>query len=162
MGATMAHISKIIENSAFANEQQKRENNGKGKTLTPKLLIWMWERMGHIHGRKWTSEYGESAVVDRKLTDTAITWGVGLKELTEDQIKEGLRKCINRLSTKNNGEVWPPNLPEFKAMCIDKQSGPEYYRQPITDTSKMLSNFDRDRQREVYSRNLKNIKSILK
>lgn len=89
----------------------------------------LWERMSHLYGHKWTSVYGESAYSSDNLTDVAMTWASGLRGVSGDQIAIGLRRCCD------SGEAWPPTLPEFRAMCIDKGQDeygtgyvPEYYR----------------------------------
>lgn len=80
-------------------------------SLSVKILVNLWERFSHIYGYKFTATFGESAIKDNHLTETAETWGVGLRELSGEQIAIGLRECVNC------GEAWPPTLPEFVKMC---------------------------------------------
>lgn len=123
-------LTSKAENLACQNGQQKPEDNGNGKTLTPKLLINLWERMTHIYGHRWTSAYGEAAVHDGELSDTAKTWASGLRGVTGDQLADGLRACVERV------DPWPPSLPEFVALCKGKNENgfkldytPQVYRQ---------------------------------
>jgi hypothetical protein len=72
--------------------------------LTDKHMYQLWARMGRIYGHKWVSSYGEK--------DDG-TWKRGLMDLTPMQLAHGLGKCVTRTDS-----VWPPSLPEFRAMCL--------------------------------------------
>lgn len=150
------------------NGQQKPESNGNEKTLTPKMIVSLWERMSHIYGHKWTSTYGESAVIGSELTDTAKTWASALREITGQQIADGLRACLEREDT------WPPTLPEFKQLCDGKVSKkvnefgldyvPQCYRTEnrITDKSRLLNSDEREVKRDTYREKIGGLKDILR
>lgn len=138
-------------NQALQNAQAKTEN---GSTPpTDRGMVYLWEQMTYLFGHKFTSTYGESAVVDGVLTDVAKTWAIALTGITGEQIANGLEACVNK------GEAWPPSLPEFVAMC--KKQGlnefglnhtPQYHHgcyRPIRDRSKLISSDDREKRRIV-------------
>ena len=97
-------------------------------------------------------------MVNGELTDVAKTWASALRDLTGEQIAEGLRAYVDL------GEAWPPSVPEFKAMC--KKQGvnefglnfvPQYHHGcygPIRDRSRILSNDQRDAGRKVFNEKL--------
>lgn len=64
-----------------------------------------------MFGHRWTATFGESATSSGQLTETAKTWGAGLRGLEGEEIAAGLRAC------SASGAAWPPSLPEFRAMC---------------------------------------------
>ena len=120
------------------------------KSQSPKTMVNLWERFGHLYGHKFTSTYGASPLNENgQLTDVVRTWATGLAGVTGEQVADGLRACVA------SGEAWPPSLPEFTAMCRGKKEDPfklgfvpEAYRKPILDKSKLLSSDDRDERRE--------------
>lgn len=132
------------------------------------MIVSLWERMSHIYGHKWTSTYGESAVTGVELTDTAKTWASALRDVTGQQIADGLRACLEREDT------WPPTLPEFKQLCDGKISKkinefgldyvPEYHRPEnrIMDKSRLLSSDERDARREAAKGQIASLKASLR
>jgi len=126
----------------------------------------LWERMTHLFGHKFTSVYGESAIIDGTLTDVAQTWASGLRGLTGDQLADGLRACVDC------GEAWPPSLPEFVGMCKKQSKNgfglnhtPEMYHQknrPIRDKSKLLSNDEREEKRLLTKKIINEAAKILR
>lgn len=62
--------------------------------------------MGQIYGHRWSSSFGEE--------DTGNVWLAGLKGVSHSALRLGLSLCVTL-----NSE-WPPTLPEFRAMCIEK------------------------------------------
>jgi len=100
--------------------------------------------MTKIYGHKWVSSFGEA--------DDG-SWLSGLHDVSVQQIATGLDACRVRL------DLWPPSLPEFRALCIGKKIGknefgldyvPECYRAaPIRDRSRLLSSGDRDERRRA-------------
>lgn len=65
----------------------------------------LWQRMAEIFGGYWERNFGE-------LGGPAFeTWATGLGDLDLQEIKYGLEVCVK------SGTRFPPNLPEFRAMC---------------------------------------------
>lgn len=60
--------------------------------------------MGSLYGHKWSSAYGDKADPDR-------VWEACMVDLTETQVRHGLRECVN------SGLEWPPSAPEFRKLC---------------------------------------------
>lgn len=92
-----------------------------------KRMTGIWLRMNGEFGWKWSKQNGEKATRDdgsggSRLTTTARMWWASLYDLTPEQIQRGLME-VGRLPPNDRGEVWPPNAPEFRAMCLDVQSG---------------------------------------
>lgn len=76
----------------------------------------LWKRMARIYGYKWSSQYG---------VEDDGTWSVGLRDLTEDEVFNGLEACM-----KATGE-WPPALPEFRRLCRpERRENEAMYRLP--------------------------------
>lgn len=91
-------------------------------------------------------------------------WSNGLSGVTGEQIKHGLDTW---------SEDWPPSLPEFRNACMGTKEGkneygmdyvPECYRQrPWTaDKKKMLSNDQREANREKIAANIAELKRRLR
>lgn len=72
--------------------------------------------MTAIYGHKWASAYGE--------TDADDTWASGLKDMTPQNLADGLRACLDR------AEPWPPTLPEFRALC-KPETPPAYHQEYV-------------------------------
>lgn len=113
-------------------------------------MVNLWERLSHICGHRFTSTYGESAVLDGELTAAAQTWATGIRGVTGAQIAKGLHVICGQ------PDEWP-TLQTFLAACTGRRAGkneygldhvPEYYRpQPIRDKAKLLSSDERDARR---------------
>lgn len=150
----MEHISKHL-NQVSAKEQQTTESN-----LSNKVMTNLWERMIHLYAHKFSSVYGESAVYDdNSLTEAARTWASGLRELTGEQIANGLRECIDC------GASWPPTLPEFVKMCKGKSENefgldyiPECYRQEKRPERLIESDAAKEKHRDAFSVGMGNLK----
>lgn len=79
------------------------------------MIVNLWERMTHTYGHKWAAVFGASAVDPAgRLTDVAQTWRSGLRAVTGEQLAQGIRACID------SGDKWPPTLPAFRAMCLER------------------------------------------
>lgn len=61
--------------------------------------------MGSLYGHRWASSFG-------KEVDPDHVWRATLAGLTEQQIRAGLRQCVER------GLDWPPTAPEFRKFCL--------------------------------------------
>lgn len=75
--------------------------------LAEPLVARLWTRMTEIYNHRWTSANGEDP-----RGSAGQTWAKGLAGLTPQQIGRGLEAAIAR------GDGWPPNLPEFRGLCL--------------------------------------------
>lgn len=66
----------------------------------------LWQMMGSMYGHKWVSSFGAQVDPDR-------VWAATLKNVTPEQVKEGLQRLAKR------GDEWPPSAPEFRKLCLD-------------------------------------------
>jgi hypothetical protein len=86
--------------------------------------------MAQMYGHRWVSAYGETYDAQGELSETAKMWKSGLAGLTPQQIARGLEQCMAL------GDDWPPSLPKFRALCLEKQAGDPHsihaaaYKQP--------------------------------
>lgn len=79
---------------------------GDDESRMDKLMVAMWQRMSDLFGTPWQTNYGG-------VNDPTIkTWGRGLADFTEDQLARGIKAC------ENWAERFPPNLPQFKQLCL--------------------------------------------
>lgn len=69
-----------------------------------KVIERLWSHMAMIYGHRWSTQYG---------TSPPAAWRLGLAELSADEIKRGMDACVT------TGDGWPPNLPEFRKLCLD-------------------------------------------
>ena len=67
-----------------------------------KVIARFWQTMSGIFFNKWTTQAGDSP---------SKVWINGLADLSADDIATGINACATRV------DKWPPNLPEFRAMC---------------------------------------------
>lgn len=113
------------------------------------MMTNLWERLAHIFGHKFTSQFGETPVdADGELTPTGETWATGLAKFSGEQIAAGLHRCLGE------GDKWP-TLPWFIGMCAKPAVNefglnyiPEVYRQrPQRDPKKLLSSDERNAKR---------------
>lgn len=65
--------------------------------------------MTSLYGHKWTSSYGTEIDPDR-------VWEAALNGITDEQIKFGLRACVDK------SLEWPPSAPEFRNLCVDSEN----------------------------------------
>lgn len=59
-----------------------------------------------MYGHKWVTSYGSEVDPDR-------VWLAALSDVTPEQIKHGLKRCVNE------GMDWPPSAPEFRVLCLN-------------------------------------------
>jgi hypothetical protein len=84
----------------------------------PRQLRDLWAKMTSIYGHRWVSafgdspEYGNDAKTPGAFTDAGKVWSQGLIGITGQQMALGLRRALM------SAEPFPPNLPEFRAMCL--------------------------------------------
>jgi hypothetical protein len=70
----------------------------------------LWVRMAEIFGYSWVNQYGEQPL---------DTWIKALEHLSPQQIGAGVNAII-RNPTRSK---WPPNIPEFLALCMPDGNG---------------------------------------
>jgi len=118
--------------------------------------------MVHIYGHKWISSHGESALDGGQLSDTAKTWGSALRDITGEQLAEGLRRCVD------SSESWPPSLPEFKKMCVGREDGfklgytPQYYRRETRPENLLESTPDKGARKKAAEKGIAAMREELK
>jgi len=106
----MQHVSQLIIPPSEKSEQQTNAHDSV-KQLTDNQMRQVWERMAHMYGHRWTSNYG---------VEDDGTWRKGLAGLSPEQIGAGLVKCLVRKPASGE-EDWPPTLNEFRAMCLPER-----------------------------------------
>lgn len=84
--------------------------------LSDKVVGHIWARMLSIYGHKWASHLGVADDGTGALTDAAKTWQKGLSGITVEQIKHGFDVLIFK------SHEWPPSLPEFRKLCLSKNT----------------------------------------
>ena len=164
----MQKLGTLI-NQVSQNAPQTPAKSGSAPTYHPatdRLMASLWERLAHIYGHKFTATFGVSAIVDGELSAVAKTWASGLSGISGEEIAKGLHAMCER------ADAWPPTLPEFRAACLGKKSGPneygldfvpEYYRQqPISEKAKLLSSDERDARREAVGEKISALRDALK
>ena len=103
------------------------------------VMARIWLRMTEVYGHRWISAWGEVTNPDGTLTSTAFTWVQGLGRFSLDEIGQGFEKMVE------NGNDWPPTLPEFMTLCKPKRTAP-YHKmarmlpQPEVDMGTITSN----------------------
>ena len=98
---TLAAIQDSLrENLLPQNEPLPSENPLENETHP----IWeLWQRMNEMFGHQWASQQGD---------EPNDTWVKGLTGITPIQYGAGLRALLTR------ADKWPPNLIEFRQLCI--------------------------------------------
>lgn len=79
----------------------------------------LWRRMSRIYGAAFVSSYGES---------DDDTWLRGLLDFTPEDLSVGLEACAKQ-KPDEDGNLFPPNLPKFRAMCKPKDTHPAYHEE---------------------------------
>lgn len=69
----------------------------------------VWQLMSSLYGHKWVSSYGAEVDPDR-------VWGATLYGLSEPQVRQGMRQCVDQALE------WPPSAPEFRRLCTGTSS----------------------------------------
>ena len=118
MQETSKIANSVLSNAASTNSPNSNANGPqtmRGSSVSSKapqqlsertiahLRQWMTENYGHA----WTSLHGEGP-----RGGSALTWALGLGDLTVDQLKRGLAAC------RHSTSVFPPNLPQFRQFCM--------------------------------------------
>lgn len=75
--------------------------------------------MSRIYGVAWVSMFG---------THDDDTWLRGLSDFTAEDLSVGLEACAKQ-KPDEDGNLFPPNLPKFRAMCKPKDTRPSYHEE---------------------------------
>lgn len=116
--------------------------NENPSNLSREHMRELWRRMTDIFGAQWSSQHGE--------IDHDDTWLRGLSNLTAEQISIGLTACAN-MQPDENGKFWAPSLPQFKDMCVPKDTKPAYHEHYLWLPKPKLT----DEQKAEVSRKLR-------
>lgn len=92
------------------------------ESLSREHLDELWRRMSRIYGAAWVSGYGSS---------DDDTWLRGLHDFTPQDLAIGLEACTLQ-KPDEDGNLFPPNLPKFRALCRPKSMKPAYHDLYIT------------------------------
>jgi hypothetical protein len=108
----MQHIKNLIKSDDPAQSIGLKvpEINERERAKTERVMDRLWLRLAEIYGHQLVSQYGETI---------PESWELLLKEVTPDQIKDGLNNLVNRKDT------WPPNAQEFRQLCLPKTISPD-------------------------------------
>ena len=68
----------------------------------------LWSRFSEMYGHQWGSQQGD---------EPNDTWIKGLADISNEQLGAGLQALIKRQ------ETWPPNLIEFRQLCLNEDPG---------------------------------------
>lgn len=130
----MDHIAKAAHKVLSTGYAPPQHN-----ALPTEIIDRVWTRMAEIYGHKWTSNYGAS--------DSEGTWAKGLADMSNTDLKRGFFACLN------NGEAWPPSLPEFRALCkAPKRENSAMYALPASrQLPHKLNDDSRSKGREMLA-----------
>ncbi len=83
--------------------------------VTPKVVGWLWIQLAQAFGHRFVSQFGEK--------DDG-TWYEGLKDLSAETVRRGFYHLLKSFSAeeKRSGQIWPPNLKEFRWWCEDQEN----------------------------------------
>ena len=100
----MEQVKDLAERiSAHPTRSEPRvDSPSPGKDLHTRRMLALWVRMAEIFGHRWTSSFGESP---------SKAWTDALRQMPNDDMARGVTYLTN------GDSVWPPTLPEFKAVC---------------------------------------------
>lgn len=113
------------------------------------MIETVWQLMGSLYGHRWTSAYGAEVDPDH-------VWAATLTGITEQQIRYGLRQCVEQ------GFDWPPSAPEFRQLCLGGKPSWEHAQVAKADrdaaTRALPAPFDYERSAQELAK----IKALLK
>jgi len=86
----------------------------------------------------------------------------GLGDMTPEEVRVGVLK-IRSMAPNANDEVWPPDLPEFRAMCrpheddkrVQTYSNRNFTEERIAQEKKLLTTGKASRSSEIAKREMK-------
>lgn len=68
-------------------------------------MTFLWQTMTGIYGYRWTNSFG--------LSDKGNIWRASLKNVSEQQLRDGLNELID------SDFDWPPSAIEFRKLCLN-------------------------------------------
>ena len=99
----MKHVNDLISAPQAGSPTTPAANS---RPLLPReTTLALWTMMGRLYGHRWSSAYGEEV-------DPGNVWAAVLHGITEQQVRYGLRQCVEQ------GLDWPPTAPEFRQLCL--------------------------------------------
>lgn len=134
-------VDKIQEGSPLPSELQPSAM----LLSDPDHPIWeLWQRMAEIYGHQWSSQQGD---------EPNETWCAGLSDLSPEQFMVGFKALFDRQ------ERWPPNLVEFRQMCLNiDESGWERQCHKLYRSDRALE--DKTAKEARAAENLDNIRKL--
>ena len=114
------------------------------------VLDRFWLRMTEMYGGMWTNAQGD---------DPNETWWLGLRDLTNDQIKAGLA------ALRDSAKPFPPTLPEFRALskgAVGMQTWEGICHRPFEENRSLEDLGARERAREAGEQELVKIRQLMK
>jgi len=112
----MTEISKILPHAAkqvqtASTDKQKNPDSVTSQAWSQRhaLMTRLWGVMSSTFLHKWTV----AGDIDGGVFND---WMDGLGDLTPEEVRVGVL-AVRELAPNANDEVWPPDLPEFRAMC---------------------------------------------
>jgi len=111
----MRGISDLIkpddpQSSIGLDVPMKSENELEAVKYQERVWDKLWQRLTEIYGHKLHSQYGETI---------PEAWEMLLKDITPEQIKQGLNELVERK------DAWPPTGTEFRQLCLPKTISPD-------------------------------------
>ena len=118
---TAAQQADIIEGKVRAPEPSADTESGTARALPEpnyQTLDFLFARMVWRFGAKFSSTYDEDPLNKEtgKITGAALTWWESIHDLSFEDLRHGMERAA-MLPPNAKGEVWPPNPPEFRALC---------------------------------------------
>lgn len=137
----------------MTNSTTSQKRPSSAEKLSDVWIAALFKKLQARYGHKWSTaiEGIEKVAVNE--------WAEGLAGLSGDQIKHGL---------DNWNESWPPSMPEFKNVCLNKGINefgldyvPECYRE--TKRERLIeSDENKAKHKAAYESGMKGIKDVLK
>ena len=132
-----------------AGKTQQQHGRQQSSPEHRKVMLVMWTAMARAFGN-WVPQYGTSE------EGAFRSWSQKLQAYTPEQIQRGVRNATDR-------ELWnkdfPPNLPQFEALCLtDAKRGAGYH---AVDSPKRLERFAQRADRSIIDQEFRIIRRIV-
>lgn len=123
------------------------------RSLPRELVAMVWQLMSSLYGHKWVSSYGAEVDPDR-------VWGATLSGLSEPQVRQGMRQCVDQALE------WPPSAPEFRRLCTGGAPHWEHARVAAADREYqgkhlLINHAGTESARDAGRRELNRMRSIM-
>ena len=109
-------VERLTQNDSPARPMNQQEIIKKRHHA---LISRVWTIMSSHFLQKWAA----AGDVDGSVFNE---WLNGLKDMSVDQLRTG-SMAIRDIPVDRDGKVWPPSLPEFRAMCRNQSSRVQTY-----------------------------------